>query len=250
MFAAAYMLAATSALPAAGSLDVKIGYLGRGERTETISLLEQPAANNGIAGAQLAIEDNNTTGKFLNQSFSLEATRLKDGDDPVAAVTQLADRGISLIIIDLPAECCSRWPTPDARAVCFSSMSARSTTGCAQEDCRPDVIHVAPSRSMLADGLAQYLVVEAMAAMAARRRFARSGQALCRRVAAGGRAVRRQDRAGARVRGYRRRAAHRQRPRADPEPDTAVHAVGARLRRVGRCRRKSGVRVLSSVPDP
>ena len=27
-----------------------------------------------------------------------------------------------------------------------------------EEDCRADVIHVAPTRSMLADGLAQYLV--------------------------------------------------------------------------------------------
>ena len=29
----------------------------------------------GLAGAQLAINDNNTTGKFLNQRFSLEDVR-------------------------------------------------------------------------------------------------------------------------------------------------------------------------------
>ena len=33
-----------------------------------------------VAGARLAIEDNNTTGKFLNQHFTLEEVRLKDGD--------------------------------------------------------------------------------------------------------------------------------------------------------------------------
>jgi len=102
------MLAATSAIPAADSLVVKIGYLSRVERAETISLLEQPASNNGVAGAQLAIEDNNTTGKFLNQSFSLEATRLKDSEDPVAAAMQLPTAVYcSLFSIFLQA-CCSK----------------------------------------------------------------------------------------------------------------------------------------------
>ena len=104
IFVAATVFAATAALPAAEALKVPIGYLGRGEKIETISLLDLPAANDGIAGAQLAIEDNNTTGKFLNQSFSVEAVRLKDQDDPAAAVTRLADRGISLFITDLPAD--------------------------------------------------------------------------------------------------------------------------------------------------
>ena len=156
--AAAYMLAATSAIPAADSLIVKIGYLSRVERAETISLLEQPASNNGVAGAQLAIEDNNTTGKFLNQSFSLEATRLKDSEDPVAAAMQLADRGVSLTILDLPAGMLLKIADAGrARGLLLFNVGAADDR-LRQEDCRPDVIHVAPSHSMLADGLAQYLV--------------------------------------------------------------------------------------------
>ena len=46
-----------------------------------LSLVQQPADNDGVAGARLAIEDNNTTGKFLNQRFTLEEVRLKDGED-------------------------------------------------------------------------------------------------------------------------------------------------------------------------
>ena len=156
--AAAYMLAATPAIPASDSLIVKIGYLSRVERAETISLLEQPASNNGVAGAQLAIEDNNTTGKFLNQSFSLEATRLKDSEDPVAAAMQLADRGVSLTILDLPAGMLLKIADAGrARGLLLFNVGAADDR-LRQEDCRPDVIHVAPSRSMLADGLAQYLV--------------------------------------------------------------------------------------------
>ena len=154
----AYMLAATSAIPAADSLIVKIGYLSRVERAETISLLEQPASNNGVAGAQLAIEDNNTTGKFLNQSFSLEATRLKDSEDPVAAAMRLADRGVLLTILDLPAGMLLKIADAGrARGLLLFNVGAADDR-LRQEDCRPDVIHVAPSHSMLADGLAQYLV--------------------------------------------------------------------------------------------
>jgi len=156
--AAAYMLAATSAILAADSVIVKIGYLSRVDRAETISLLEQPASNNGVAGAQLAIEDNNTTGKFLNQSFSLEATRLKDSEDPVAAAMQLADRGVLLTILNLPAGMLLKIADAGrARGLLLFNVGAADDR-LRQEDCRLDVIHVAPSHSMLADGLAQYLV--------------------------------------------------------------------------------------------
>lgn len=153
----ACMLAVRSAL-AADPIGLKIGYLGRVDRAETISLLEQPASNNGVAGAQLAIEDNNTTGKFLGQSFSLEAARLNGGDDPVAAMIQLADLGVSLIIVALPAEMLLKVAdAARARRVVLFNVSAADDR-LRQGDCRADVIHVAPSRSMLADALAQYLI--------------------------------------------------------------------------------------------
>ena len=68
---------ATHAL-AADPLEIGIGYLRHDRVRETLSLVEQPAANDGVAGAHLAIEDNNTTGKFLNQHFTLEEVRLKE----------------------------------------------------------------------------------------------------------------------------------------------------------------------------
>ena len=158
IFVAAFVCAAIAAVPAAETLKVPIGYLGRAETIETISLLDQPASNDGIAGAQLAIEDNNTTGKFLNQSFSVEALRLKDRDDPAAAVTQLADRGIALFITELPADLLLKAADAGrARSLVFFNAGATDDR-LRQEDCRANVIHVAPSRSMLADALAQYLV--------------------------------------------------------------------------------------------
>jgi ABC transporter substrate binding protein (PQQ-dependent alcohol dehydrogenase system) len=136
---------------------VGIGYLARSGVPSKLSLVEQPAANDGIAGARLAIEDNNTTGKFLNQHFTLEEVRLADGDDAATAATTLAGRN-EFIIADLPADALLK--VADAlrdRATVLLNAGAIDDQ-LREEQCRANVIHVAPTRAMLADGLAQYLV--------------------------------------------------------------------------------------------
>jgi len=148
----------TSVALAAEPTDVKVGYLRLPETKAAISLLEVPPENDGIAGARLATEDNNATGKFLNQRFLLEDVRLKDTDDPAAAVAALAGRGVSIVIADLPADALLK--AADAgreRGLVFFNASALDDR-LREEDCRANVIHTAPTRSMLADGLAQYLV--------------------------------------------------------------------------------------------
>src|SRR5690348_16489144 len=62
---------------AAEPLEIGVGYLRHAGVKETLSLVQQPAENNGVAGARLAIADNNTTGKFLHQHFTLDEVRLK-----------------------------------------------------------------------------------------------------------------------------------------------------------------------------
>jgi ABC transporter substrate binding protein (PQQ-dependent alcohol dehydrogenase system) len=154
------ILALISTLAMAEPLAIKIGYLGRAEKKAAISLIDFPPDNDGVAGVRLALEDDNTTGKFLNQHFSLEEVRIKEGDDPVAVVSQLADRGISLFITDLSAAALLK--VADAgrsRGLVFFNAGAIDDR-LREEDCRPNVIHSAPTRSMLADGLAQYLVVK------------------------------------------------------------------------------------------
>jgi ABC transporter substrate binding protein (PQQ-dependent alcohol dehydrogenase system) len=143
---------------AADPVEVGIGYLRRAGTKPTLSLIEQPAENDGVAGARLAIEDNNTTGKFLNQHFALEEFRLKDGDDAAKVAAALADRNIDFIIADLPADLLLKAADAlrDRGTVLFNAGAIDDRLR--EEDCRANVIHVAPTRSMLADGLAQYLV--------------------------------------------------------------------------------------------
>ena len=76
---------------AADPIEIGIGYLGQANVKSTLSLVQQPADNDGVAGAHLAIEDNNTTGKFLNQHFTLHEVRLKEGEDVAKAASSLAD---------------------------------------------------------------------------------------------------------------------------------------------------------------
>jgi ABC transporter substrate binding protein (PQQ-dependent alcohol dehydrogenase system) len=142
---------------AADPVEFGIGYLGQAGVRQKLSLVEQPSENDGIAGARLAIGDNNTTGKFLNQRFYLEEVRLKDGEDVAKAAAALASRN-GFIIADLPAEALLK--ASDAlRGSKTVLLNAGSTDDRLREqDCRANVIHVAPTRSMLADALAQYLV--------------------------------------------------------------------------------------------
>jgi ABC transporter substrate binding protein (PQQ-dependent alcohol dehydrogenase system) len=143
---------------AADPVEIGIGYLRRADIKPTLSLVEQPAENDGVAGARLAVEDNNTTGKFLNQHFTLEESRPKDGDDAAKAAAALADRNIAFIIADLPADSLLKAADAirDRGTVLFNAGAIDDRLR--EEDCRTNVIHVAPTRSMLADGLAQYLV--------------------------------------------------------------------------------------------
>jgi ABC transporter substrate binding protein (PQQ-dependent alcohol dehydrogenase system) len=157
LIAAIGLVAMAMPVRAAEPIEIGIGYLSRAGVQQKLSLVEQPAENNGVAGARLAIDDNNTTGKFLNQRFNLEEVRLKEGEDVAKAATALADRN-GFIIADLP---------PDALLQAADALRDRGTVllnagaiddRLREQDCRANVIHVAPTRSMLADALAQYLV--------------------------------------------------------------------------------------------
>ena len=143
---------------AARVLDVKIGYLRRPHHRQTISLVQMPPRDDGLAGAQMAVKDNDTTGRFLSQRYSLIDLHMNPGDDPVTAVKQLADQGVKLVVTDLPAnELLKAADAGKENGMLFFNAAALDDR-LRQQDCRANVIHTAPSRAMLADGLAQYLV--------------------------------------------------------------------------------------------
>jgi len=94
----------------------------------------------------------------VNQHFALAPVELKDGGDAVAAIEALAQRGVVLVLADVPADALLKAADAGkARGMLLFNVGATDDR-LREEDCRADVIHVAPTRSMLADALAQYLV--------------------------------------------------------------------------------------------
>jgi ABC transporter substrate binding protein (PQQ-dependent alcohol dehydrogenase system) len=145
----------------AGGQMVEIGWLSQTQkRALPLTYLDQPPTDEGIAGARLGIADDNTTGRFTGQSFELVESVAPAGADVRAAFGELAGKGVKLVIADLDA--------PQLLAVAALPEAARATifnTAAPDDqlrarDCRVNVLHLLPSRAMLADALVQYLVVK------------------------------------------------------------------------------------------
>jgi ABC transporter substrate binding protein (PQQ-dependent alcohol dehydrogenase system) len=128
------------------------------DRLPPLSLLDFAPDDDGVAGAKLAINDNNTTGRFLKQEFTLDAVQSASVPGLVTEVKKRVDAGAGFVVVDGSAE--AVLALADAlkgRDVLI--MNAGSTEDRLREaDCRGNVVHTAPSRRMLADGLGQYLV--------------------------------------------------------------------------------------------
>ena len=145
--------------PAGDVVTVPIGYLEQEvKRPLPISRLNIPPDDLGVAGAELALKDNNTTGRFTKQQFTLDVARVPVGDDAVAALEKLVESGHHFILVDAPAKILLNLAdAAKGKDVLLFNISAPDVS-LRQEDCRANVLHVAPDRAMLADALAQYLV--------------------------------------------------------------------------------------------
>jgi ABC transporter substrate binding protein (PQQ-dependent alcohol dehydrogenase system) len=156
--AAAFSLMLAAAPATAETLDVKVGVLREPHSRETLSILDIPAADDTLAGALMGAADNNTTGKFTSQTFETIDEKLEAGADVAASVDALTSKGALLIIADLaPDRLLAASERAQAKGALLFNVSAPDER-LREEDCRANVIHVAPTRAMLADGLAQYLV--------------------------------------------------------------------------------------------
>jgi ABC transporter substrate binding protein (PQQ-dependent alcohol dehydrogenase system) len=149
------------AQPAPQPATISIGYLRQpvpGHMPS--SFMEAPSADEGIAGARLGIADNNTTGRFTGQNFVLDEATVAPEGDVANALRKLVGDGHRLIVVDLPAPILLKLADlPEAKSAALFNVSARDDE-LRQEQCRANVLHVIPSRAMLADALVQYLVLK------------------------------------------------------------------------------------------
>jgi ABC transporter substrate binding protein (PQQ-dependent alcohol dehydrogenase system) len=123
-----------------------------------LSLLDLPPPDEGIAGAHLAINDNNTTGRFLKQEFTLEVVESPKAQELVAEVRKRVEAGAPFIVADATPTTLTALADALAGRDALIINAGSSDDRLRESECRANVVHTAPSRAMLADALAQYLV--------------------------------------------------------------------------------------------
>jgi len=138
---------------------INIAYLGKAYKEPLpLSLMDKDYADNGLAGAELGIKDDNRTGSFLGVKFDLAKDIVAPDGDVVAKAKQILAQGPAIIIADLKApDLLAVADLPEAKnAIIFNIRS--SDDSLRQEDCRANLFHIIPDWAMRADALAQYLV--------------------------------------------------------------------------------------------
>jgi ABC transporter substrate binding protein (PQQ-dependent alcohol dehydrogenase system) len=130
------------------------------DRMLPISRLNIVPDDAGMRGAELATTDNNTTGRFTKQSFSLKRYDLPKSGDAAALIEQIANDGIGFVLVDASAEhLLALADAARGKPMLLFNLDARESR-LRGEDCRANVAHIAPSRAMLTDALAQFLVLK------------------------------------------------------------------------------------------
>lgn len=137
---------------------VKIAYLVQ-EQTPppALSNLDPFIPNKGQLGAELAIADNNTTGQFTGQQFDLKKVSVPVGGDMVQAFNLLGD-DLAMVVLNVgAAQITQLADLPAAKnKLLFDASTSDDELRAGQ--CRHNVLHILPSRSMRADALAQYML--------------------------------------------------------------------------------------------
>lgn len=121
-----------------------------------ISRVDIPPEDVGFAGAELAIQDNQTTGQFLGHKYDLEtiATTPEMAGD---VLTQLIENGNQfIVVIGNGKEVVKFSEIAGDRALILNAGA--SEVSLRDSECRKNVIHIVPSRAMKTDALAQFLI--------------------------------------------------------------------------------------------
>ncbi len=145
--------------PAQTTNDTHIGYLYRPIPAPSSYDAEAEPEDLGVAGARMAVKDNNTTGRFTKQTYALDEVALEEGKSAVDAAKELAGKGVKYFVLALPAAevlAVADALKGDGAAVLNAGAPDDSLRGA---DCRANLFHTIPSRAMQADALAQYLTL-------------------------------------------------------------------------------------------
>lgn len=149
------------ALPihAADRIAVKIGYIQWApDQGPVLSNVLPEPEDAGLRGAELAISDNSTTGKFMGHTYTLTSKVAESEQVAVKAFEALQQQGVELFVINAPASTLNAMMDKASPAtLVFNSGS--SDVSLRAKECHPNLLHTLPSYAMLTDALGQWLKV-------------------------------------------------------------------------------------------
>jgi ABC transporter substrate binding protein (PQQ-dependent alcohol dehydrogenase system) len=121
-----------------------------------ISRLDLPTGDLGFAGARLATEDNATTGRFTGQTY--ETAEFTATPETAAAALEAALAGGAQFVVTLADDATTLALADQAADRALVLNAGARGDRLRGVDCRMNLVHIAPSRAMIADALAQFLV--------------------------------------------------------------------------------------------
>jgi len=140
-------------------LGIKIAYLMQTPKVHPpLSNLDPVIENKGVLGAELAIEDNNTTGAYTKQTFSLERFIVLAEGDVTGEFNKAIAKKFAFVITNLAPDVTIKVADLDAAKDILLFDAATIDDALRNKDCRANILHLLPSRAMRADALAQYLM--------------------------------------------------------------------------------------------
>lgn len=158
LFALFQPLAANTLL-AKGNIEIKIAYLMQTPKVRpALSNLDPVIEDKGILGAELAVEDNNTTGKFTKQKFSLEKFIVPSDGDVTDTFNKKIAKKFAFVVTNLPPDYTNAVADLALANEGLIFDAATVDDALRNKDCRANVMHILPSRAMRTDALAQYMV--------------------------------------------------------------------------------------------
>lgn len=123
----------------------------------TLSNLDPIPDNNGLAGAETGLQDNLTTGKFLGQTYRMNAQRVAVGSDARAVAQEMLTQS-PYLILDAPADVLLAIADLPIAAQAMVFNVASGDVALRNSACRANVFHSLPSDAMRTDALAQVFV--------------------------------------------------------------------------------------------
>ncbi len=154
-----FFFASTYLVHAENTQIIKIAFITQELKIPSaLSNLDSFIQYKGLMGAEIAIDDNNTTGQFTGQQYQLEKIIVPISADVVELFTLQLSAGTNFIITNLATEQLTKLSELDSSKEMLFFDATSTDDALRNESCHDNILHLLPSRAMRADALAQFMM--------------------------------------------------------------------------------------------